>query len=154
MTISIWRYSHLALAVSSFLFITLASVTGIILSFKPITEKTQPYKAKDFNQLSIAEVVPNLTKNYTDIIELSVDFNQFVVVDATDLKDNSGKFYIDPKTGKSLGKVGKENEFFQWVTSLHRSLFLHQLGRFFVGLTSFLLFLIATSGTILIIQRQ
>ncbi|MFC3562707.1 PepSY domain-containing protein [Pedobacter jamesrossensis] len=154
MTISIWRYSHLALAVSSFLFIALASVTGIILSFKPITEKAQPYKVKNFNQLTIAELLPNLTKNYTDIIEVSVDVNQFVVVDATDAKDKSGKFYIDPRTGKSLGKVGKENEFFQWVTSLHRSLFLHELGRFFIGLTAFFLFLIATSGTVLIIQRQ
>lgn len=154
MTISIWRYSHLALAVSSFLFLTLASVTGIILSFKPVTEKIQPYKAKDFSQLTIADVVPNLKKNYTDIIEVTVDNNQFVVIDATDLNDNSGKFYIDPKTGKTLGKVAKENEFFQWVTSLHRSLFLHELGRFFIGLTAFLLFLIATSGTVLIIQRQ
>ncbi|WP_316736493.1 PepSY domain-containing protein [Pedobacter aquatilis] len=154
MTISIWRYSHLALAVSSFLFLTLASVTGIILSFKPVTEKIQPYKAKDFNQLSIADLVPNLTKNYTDIIEVTVDNNQFVVIDATDANDNAGKFYIDPKTGKTLGKVAKENEFFQWVTSLHRSLFLHELGRFFIGLTAFLLFLIATSGTVLIIQRQ
>ncbi|MDN3588174.1 PepSY domain-containing protein [Pedobacter aquatilis] len=154
MTISIWRYSHLALAVSSFLFLTLASVTGIILSFKPVSEKIQPYKAKDFNQLTVAELIPNLSKNYTDIIEVTVDNNQFVVVDATDLNDNSGKFYIDPKTGKVLGKVAKENEFFQWVTSLHRSLFLHELGRFFIGLTSFLLFLIATSGTVLILQRQ
>ncbi|RZL18910.1 MAG: hypothetical protein EOO96_26590 [Pedobacter sp.] len=113
MTISIWRYSHLALAVSSFLFLTLASVTGIILSFKPVTEKTQPYKAKNFNQLSIADVVPSLTKNFTDIIEVTVDNNQFVVIDATDFNDNSGKFYIDPKTGKTLGKVSKENEFFQ-----------------------------------------
>lgn len=154
MTISIWRYSHLALAVSSFLFIALASVTGIILSFKPITEKAQPYKGKNFSQLTIAELVPRLTKNYTDIIEVSIDVNQFIVVDATDLNDNSGKFYIDPKTGKSLGKVGKENEFFQWVTSLHRSLFLHEIGRLFIGLTAFFLFLIATSGTVLIIQRQ
>ena len=67
MTISFWRYSHLALAVSSFLFIALASLTGIILSFKPITEKIQPYKAKNFNQLTLAQVIPNLKKNYTDI---------------------------------------------------------------------------------------
>lgn len=154
MTISIWRYSHLALAISSFLFIALASVTGIILAFKPITEKAQPYKVKNFNQLTIADLIPNITKNYSDIIEVSVDANQFVVVDATGADDKPGKFYIDPQTGKYLGKVAKENEFFQWVTSLHRSLFLHQIGRFFVGLTAFLLFLIATSGTVLIIQRQ
>ncbi len=144
----------MAFAVSSFLFLILASVTGIILSFKPVTEKIQPFKVKDFNKLSIADVIPNLKNNYTDIIEVTVDYNQFVVVDATDLSDNSGKFYINPKTGKNLGKVAKENEFFQWITALHRSLFLHELGRFFIGLTSFLLFLIATSGTVLIIQRQ
>ena len=154
MTISIWRYSHLALAVSSFLFITLASLTGIVLSFKPVVEKMQPYKSKGFNQTSVATLIPNLTKNFTDIIEVKVDDDQFVVVDATDLSDQSGKFYIDPNSGKVLGKVAPENEFFEWVTALHRSLFLHQLGRFFVGLSSFLLFLIATSGTVLIIQRQ
>ncbi|MCB0434087.1 MAG: hypothetical protein KDD18_14235, partial [Mangrovimonas sp.] len=43
-TISIWRYSHLALAVSSFVFIILASLTGIILAFQPISEQIKPYK--------------------------------------------------------------------------------------------------------------
>ncbi|RDC56170.1 FAD-binding oxidoreductase [Pedobacter chinensis] len=154
MTISIWRYSHLALAVSSFIFITLASLTGIILSFKPVTEKTQPYKSKDFNTLTVANLIPNLKKAYIDISDVSIDANQFVIVNGTDLNDHSGHFYVDPKTGKSLGKVAKENEFFRWTTTLHRSLFLHETGRFFVGLTAFLLFLIATSGTVLIIQRQ
>ncbi|WP_231425222.1 PepSY domain-containing protein [Pedobacter sp. Leaf250] len=154
MTISVWRYSHLVLAVSSFLFITLASVTGIILSFKPVTEKIQPYKSKDFDQLNVAQLIPTLQKSYTDIADVSIDANQFVVVNGTDLNDQSGNFYVDPETGQSLGKVTKENEFFRWTTTLHRSLFLHELGRFFVGLTAFLLFLIATSGTVLIIQRQ
>lgn len=154
MTISVWRYSHLALAVSSFLFIILASVTGIILSFKPITEKTKPYKSKDFDQINVAQLIPVLKKSYTDIAEVTVDENQFVTVNGTDLKDESGNFYVDPKTGKSFGKVEKENEFFRWTTTLHRSLFLHELGRVFVGITAFLLFLIATSGTVLIIQRQ
>ena len=117
MTISIWRYSHLALAVSSFLFITLASVTGIILSFKPITEKTQSYRSKDFDKLTVAEVIPQLKKSYTDIGEVTIDANQFVVVNGTDLQDQSGNFYVNPATGKSLGKVGKENAFFQWVTT-------------------------------------
>jgi len=154
MTISVWRYSHLALAVSSFLFITLASVTGIILSFKPVTEKNQPYKSKDFDHLTVAQLIPALQKSYTDIGDVTVDHNQFVTVNGTDLKDESGHFYVDPATGKSLGKVLKENEFFRWVTTLHRSLFLHETGRIFIGITAFLLFLIATSGTILIIQRQ
>ncbi|RZM21628.1 MAG: FAD-binding oxidoreductase, partial [Pedobacter sp.] len=62
--------------------------------------------------------------------------------------------YIDPITGKILGTPEKKSPFFQWVTTLHRSLFLHETGRFFIGITAFLLFLIATSGTVLILQRQ
>jgi len=154
MTISLWRYSHLALAVSSFLFIALASVTGIILSFKPVAEKIQPYKSKDFNRLNVAQLIPTLQKSYTDIADVTIDANQFVKVNGTDSNEESGNFYVDPETGKSFGKVAKENEFFRWTTTLHRSLFLHELGRLFVGITAFLLFLIATSGTVLIIQRQ
>ncbi|MCX2473905.1 PepSY domain-containing protein [Pedobacter sp. MC2016-05] len=154
MTISLWRYSHLALAVSSFLFIALASVTGIILSFKPVAEKIQPYKSKDFYRLNVAQLIPTLQKSYTDIADVTIDANQFVKVNGTDSNEESGNFYVDPKTGKSFGKVAKENEFFRWTTTLHRSLFLHELGRLFVGITAFLLFLIATSGTVLIIQRQ
>lgn len=154
MTISVWRYSHLVLAISSFIFVALAALTGIILSFQPITEKVQPYKADQFNQLHLSEVLPLLKDKYADISELSIDANQFVTINGTDLNGKSGVFYVNPVTGESLGEVGKKNEFFQWTTTLHRSLFLHETGRFFVGLTAFLLFLIATSGTVLIIQRQ
>ncbi|MFT4022797.1 MAG: PepSY domain-containing protein [Flavihumibacter sp.] len=48
----------------------------------------------------------------------------------------------------------KKSPFFQWVTSLHRSLFLNETGRFFIGLTAFLLLLITASGIVLIVQRQ
>ena len=154
MTISVWRYSHLALAVSSFLFIALASVTGIILSFQPVTEKIQPYNTGNIDQLNLAQVLPVLKNNFTDISELSVDANQFVLVKGTGKDGESGQYYVNPETGKPLARVAQKNAFFQWVTTLHRSLFLHETGRFFVGLTSFFLLLIAISGTILIVQRQ
>jgi len=154
MTISVWRYSHLALAISSFLFITLASVTGIILAFEPISEKVQPYRADGFNEISIAQALAVFEKKYDEIIDIAVDENQFVVVKAIDADGNDAEFYADPKTGKNLGKVAKENTFFEWITNLHRSLFLHETGRFIVGLFSFLLLLIAISGTVLVIQRQ
>ncbi|WP_442587547.1 PepSY domain-containing protein [Pedobacter sp. AW31-3R] len=154
MTISIWRYSHLTLAVSSFLLLTLASVTGIILSFQPLTEKIQPYRAANFNELSIAQTIPSLRKVYPGITELSVDANQFVQIKGSDANGENLQVYVNPENGKILGKPKKENEFFQWVIGLHRSLFLHEIGRFFVGLTAFLLLLITVSGTLLIIQRQ
>jgi sulfite reductase (NADPH) flavoprotein alpha-component len=47
MTISIWRYSHLALAISAALFILIASITGIILAFEPISEKHYTFYNKN-----------------------------------------------------------------------------------------------------------
>jgi sulfite reductase (NADPH) flavoprotein alpha-component len=154
MTISVWRYSHLALAVSSFLLLTLAAITGIILAFQPVAEKTQPYRVDNFSTITLAETLPALKKNFSELIELTVDANGFVQIDGSDASGKSVKAYIDPETGKRLGTPGEKNEFFQWVTDLHRSLFLHELGRFFIGLTAFLLLLITVSGTMLIIQRQ
>ncbi|WP_158827582.1 PepSY domain-containing protein [Mucilaginibacter lacusdianchii] len=154
MTISIWRYSHLALAVSSFLLLTLASVTGVILAFQPVSEKAQHYRVDGFNQITLAQALPELRKLYPDISELTVDANQFVQIKASDAQGKNLVAYVNPLTGKVLGKPRPKNEFFQWVTDLHRSLFLHETGRFFVGLTAFLLLLIALSGTMLIIQRQ
>jgi sulfite reductase (NADPH) flavoprotein alpha-component len=154
MTTSIWRYSHLALAVSSFLLLTLASVTGIILAFQPISEKTPSYRANNFDQITLAQTLPVLRKTYPGISELTVDANQFVQIKGSDNQGKNLTIFADPQSGKSLGTPSKKSEFFEWVTALHRSLFLHEAGRFFIGLTAFLLLLITISGTILIIQRQ
>lgn len=154
MTISVWRYSHLTLAVSSFIFIALAAVTGIVLALEPISNKLPDYKASGFNQITVAQALPAIKKSYTDITEISVDANQFVIVKAADSTGKNVEVYVHPITGATLGKVSKQSDFFQWVTALHRSLFLHEAGRFFVGLTCFLLLLIALSGSILVIQRQ
>ncbi len=154
MTISVWRYSHLALAVSSFIFIVLASVTGIILSFESVKENIPSYRAGDFNNIRVAQTLPVLNRSYAEITEVRVDAHHFVIVKGTDSNGKSLQAYVDPGTGKVQGVPRKQNEFFQWVTVLHRSLFLHETGRFFVGLTAFLLLLITISGTILVIQRQ
>lgn len=154
MTISVWRYSHLTLAVSSFIFIALAAITGIVLALEPISNKLPDYKASGFNQITVAQALPAIKKSYTDITEITVDANQFVIVKAADSTGKNVEAYVHPITGATLGKVSKQSDFFQWVTALHRSLFLHEAGRFFVGLTCFLLLLIALSGSILVIQRQ
>lgn len=154
MTISVWRYSHLALAVSSFLLLVLASVTGIILAFEPVTAKLQPYKIGGFDTITIAQTIPELKNNFEEITSITVDVNQFVTVDGIDNDGENATVYVDPRTGTTLGKPQKKSPFFQWVTSFHRSLFLNETGRFFIGLTAFLLLLITVSGIALIIQRQ
>ncbi|WP_394774468.1 PepSY domain-containing protein [Flavobacterium sp.] len=154
MTLSFWRYTHLALALFSSLFLILASATGIILAVDAMQEKTLPYKVENFDKITLGETLPILKKEYSEITEISIDHNQFVTLQAIDQDGNDINSYIDPKTGKQLGKPIKKSEFIQWVTGFHRSLFLHETGRFFVGVISFLLFLIAISGFALVLNRQ
>ncbi|MBF4484893.1 PepSY domain-containing protein [Flavobacterium sp. CSZ] len=154
MTLSFWRYAHLALALFSSLFLILASTTGIILALDAMQEKTLPYKVENFDKITLGETLTVLKKQYTEITELNVDHNQFVTLQAIDKDGNDINAYINPKTGKQLGTPVKKSEFIQWVTGFHRSLFLHETGRFFVGVISFLLLLIAISGFALVLNRQ
>ncbi|WP_066222491.1 PepSY domain-containing protein [Formosa haliotis] len=154
MTISIWRYSHLALAVSSFVFIVLASVTGVILAFEPISNQIQPYKVDDFNTVTLAETIQHLKTNYVEILNVDIDENDFVSASVITDAGDSETFYINPKTGEKIGDIIEKAPLFKWATNFHRSLFLKSIGRIFVGIASFLLFLIAISGTVLIIKRQ
>ena len=154
MTISIWRYSHLALAVSSFVFIFIASVTGIILAFQPISEQIQPFKVAGFNQITLAETLQAFKSQYPEVISLEVDQNNFVSASVFTDEGEALEGYFNPKTAEYLGTKIEISKFFQWTTNLHRSLFLKSTGRILVGLCSFLLFLIAVSGSILILKRQ
>lgn len=154
MTTSVWRTAHLILAIFSFLFIIMASVTGAILSFEPILEKSKPYKIDNFNQITLNQVIPILKNSDNEVLELSVDENQFVTIQGFDADGNDFTSIINPLTGDFIAEPLQQSNFFQWITSLHRSLFLHETGRFIIGFVSFLFFLIAISGTILIIKRQ
>ncbi|WP_053990769.1 PepSY domain-containing protein [Mangrovimonas sp. TPBH4] len=154
MTISIWRYSHLALAVSSVVFILLASITGAILAFQPISEQMAPYKVADLDEVSLAQTVRVFKENYPEVIEIKVDANHFVMASVFTEEGDNLEGYFNPTTAEFLGQKLEPSKFFQWVTNFHRSLFLKGVGRFFVGLCSFLLFVIAITGTILIVKRQ
>lgn len=154
MTLSIWRYAHLALAIISSLFLLILSVTGVILAIDAVNEKAPAYRIDDFDSISLAQSIQVLSKVYPEIIELSVDHNGYVSLDASDAGGNSVKAYIDPRDGKVLGPVKPKSQFIQWNIALHRSLFLKETGRVIVGTVSFLLLLIALSGAILIIKRQ
>ncbi len=154
MTLSIWRYAHLTLAILTFLFLIVASTTGIILAYDAAQEKTQPYRVDDFSNINLAQSLPELRKVFPEITEISIDHNQFVTLEGLDDNGENIKAYIDPTTGKILGKPVEKSKFINWITSLHRSLFLKETGRFAVGVVSFLLMIISISGLILIIKRQ
>ncbi len=154
MTVSVWRYAHLALAVLSFLFLLVASLTGVILAIDAVDEKMPGYRVDGFSEITLSQSIPELKQRYPEIVELSVDHNQFVLLEGFDKEGNDFKSYIHPLTGEILGNPVPKTAFIQWTTALHRSLFLKETGRFIIGVVSFLLLLIVISGTILIIKRQ
>lgn len=153
MTISIWRYSHLTLAISSSIFILIAALTGIILAFEPISNQLKPY-AINTDTITVSETITSLKKEYDEVITLQVDQNNFVTASVITKEGKSETFYINPVTGKKISDINPKASIYKWTTNLHRSLFLKSTGRFLVGFFSFLLFLIAVSGSVLIIKRQ
>ncbi|WP_299522990.1 PepSY domain-containing protein [Winogradskyella sp.] len=154
MTISIWRYSHLILAVSSAIFIFIATVTGIILAFEPISNQVQPYAVDNAKNLSLSKTLGTLQNTYDEILTLNIDKNDFVMASVITKDGKSETFYINPLTAEKLGNLIKKKPIFEFATNLHRSLFLKSTGRFLVGFFSFLLFLIAITGIKLILKRQ
>lgn len=137
MTLSFWRYSHLALAVFSAAFLIIASVTGTILAVDAIQEKIPPHRVENFDDITLGQTLPTLRKIYPEITELSIDHNQFVTLQAIDNDGNDVNSYINPTTGKIIGTPTKKSDFINWNTSLHRSLFLHETGRIFIGINAF-----------------
>ncbi len=154
MILSIWRYAHLVLAILSTVFLLILSVTGVILAFDAAKEQLPQLKADNFSTITLAQSIPGLRDIYPEIIELTVDHNEFVSIDALDKEGNNVKAYINPLTGDILGEVKPKSNFIQQVTALHRSLFLKDTGRIIVGIVSFLLLLITISGIALIVKRQ
>lgn len=155
MIISFWRYCHLALALTATVFILILAITGAILAFEPIDAKLEGHHSvDDFAKHSLAETIAMSKENFGEVISLETDANGFLSITAINKQGEMEEAYIHPLTGEKTGEIRQKSDLIQFATNLHRSLFLKGIGRFFVGLSSFLLFLIAISGLILLAKRQ
>ena len=155
MTSKIWRLAHLALAVVTFIFLMIASLTGVVLAFHAVNERSiSSFESVPANELTLAEALPVIQNKYPAVNAVSVNKFGHVIVETTDADFNPQKLIINPHNGDSIAPVRVESKFVQWNLSLHRSLFLHETGRFIVGVVSFLFIIIIVSGVMLIIKRQ
>ncbi|WP_339839736.1 PepSY domain-containing protein [uncultured Maribacter sp.] len=154
MTISVWRYSHLALALVSSLFLIIAAVTGVILAVEPISHQARGYATHDLEEVSLATTIDALHGAYDEVLALEVESSGFVKASVLTMELETLDVYVDPTTGEQLGEVVERPYIYTFATNLHRSLFLKSIGRFFVGLISLLLFLIASTGLVLLAKRQ
>ena len=145
---NIWRSSHFLLAAFSAIFVLLVTVSGIVLALEPIhTEYKKPYRA-NLNEISIATLLNGLEQNKNDVLEVNISNKGFIEAITFD-----GASLIHPKSGETLSETYKRPAFFKTATNFHRSLFLKAPGRFFVGIVSFLLVLIATTGFLLMVKK-
>ncbi len=155
MIISIWRYSHLALAISSSLFVLILAITGTILSFDPISSNLAAGSTvHDYPETSIAQTVEVLRLTYPEVLSIQVDANGLISASVITNEGDMVDFYIDPTTGEKTGDIIEQSNFIKSVTNIHRSLLLKSPGRIFVGINSFLLLVIALTGLVLIVKRQ
>ncbi|WP_375604979.1 PepSY domain-containing protein [Flavobacterium davisii] len=154
MTLSIWRLAHFALALITSVFLILASLTGAILAVDAIKQKNTPYKVDNFEKIKLAKVLAVVKKEFIEVTELTVSPNQHVKIKGLDTDTNEVEAIINPNTGKIIGTPQKQTQWIQWVTSLHRSLFLHKTGRIILGINAFLLTIIACTGILLLLKRQ
>ena len=154
MTISIWRYSHLTLALVSSLFLIVASVTGIILAVEPISHQTKGYAVENLEEVSLATTIDALKNTYDEVLGLEVESSGFVKASVLTMDMETLDVYVNPITGKQLGEEEERPSIYTFATNVHRSLFLKSIGRFFVGLISLLLAVITITGLVLLAKRQ
>ncbi len=151
---SYWRKAHLALALTASLFLIVTSVTGVILSFEPVSNRLHESHIGNADNGSLGSLISKLESTYLEVIEIKVDDNQLLQVSVIDDEGEFQTFHANPTTGKEVVSAYTENGLFSFSRTLHRSLFYGTLGRLVIGITAFLLFFIALSGCILVAKRQ
>lgn len=151
---SYWRRAHLTLASVSSVFLIITSVTGVILSFEPVSNRMHASHIANANNSSIGSIIEQLESSYLEVIELKIDENQLLHVSIVNMDEEFETFLADPNTGKKVEEAMAVHPMFSFSRTLHRSLFSGSIGRLIIGITSFLLFFIAVSGFVLLVQRQ
>ena len=154
MILSIWRFCHFSLAAVASLFLIIASLTGAILAFEPITDSLKNYSINNLNEISLKETLNVLDKKFKEVYEIQITNEDFVSAKVLTFSNKTEEVYLNPINGETLEKVKPKSKFFSFFINLHRSLFFKKIGRIFVGIISFILSLITITGLILLIQRQ
>lgn len=135
-------------------FLFVASITGAILSFSPIENELSSFHSENLSDISVSTLIDSLQKNNLEIIEILVDNNNFLQSSVINNNGEGETFYTNANTGKKVGNIINEPYIYNFSRNLHRSLNLKKTGRLLIGIVTFLLFLIAISGSILLIKKQ
>ena len=152
MIAGLWRNIHFLLAITASLFLIIAALSGAILGLEAAWDTTRP-QAISLNKISLGEAKQKIEAQFEEVYEIELNSKGFLLVQGS-AKNSYGSFYVDPKDGRILEKVKKPSPFFQFVRSLHRSLFLKETGRILMSFVSFLTVLLVFSGLFLLRNRM
>lgn len=148
----LWRNIHFLLAITASLFLIIAALSGAILGLEAVWDTTRP-QAISFSKISLGEAKQKIEAQFEEVYEIELNSKGFLLVQGSK-KNSYGSFYVNPKDGRILGKVKNPSPFFQFVRSLHRSLFLKETGRILMSFVSFLTVLLVFSGLFLLRNRM
>lgn len=154
MVYKIWRQAHMWLAAFCSVFLLLAATTGLILALSTARDHMHNPVPREALAQPLSEAVSKLSERYGELTSLEVGHGGVVVLEAWGADGEEVRLVVDPITGDSLGDPREPSEFIRWITSLHRSLFLHDLGRVFVGGFTCLFLLILLTGIVLLAKQM
>ncbi|SOE22769.1 sulfite reductase (NADPH) flavoprotein alpha-component [Spirosomataceae bacterium TFI 002] len=144
-----WRGIHFGLAIFSSIFLLIAAGTGVVLSFEPILH---PKAIEGADNILLSDLIATLNAAYLEVFSIARDNYGNIKIEAIG-EVSDGTFVINPFDGSEIKNVAGEHPVFDFCRDLHRSLFLKETGRFFVGLASLALLFLAGSGIFLLIKR-
>lgn len=142
----------MALAISSCVFLLLASVTGVILAVEPVLDELDAVGLKADDSEPLYRLLDRVDAHFDEVFSVKKTSDGRLQVQGL-YQGEDRNVYIQPDTGEPAAEVKQQAPFFQFVTSLHRSLFLGLVGRALIGINSLLLLLIAATGVILVVKR-
>jgi uncharacterized iron-regulated membrane protein len=146
------RVVHLWLGLTSGLVVFIVASTGCLYAFE---EELRTVIHKDVyftstvqeQRVSLQSIIDGARNEKQKIKNIRV-FNDAQRTIQINLKNNTSLFF-DPYTGKQLGSINNETEFFAVVQKIHRTLYLGDFGKAITGASCLIFFVMIVSGIVL-----
>lgn len=154
MIAKIWRLAHMVLAAFATIFLLLVTLSGAILGTYFVKNNIQERYTSESQEIPLSVFLPNLRDSFPEVSRLQKSTTNNIQIEWIDEEGNEQHWIITPQTLQKVAQPSAKSKAEEWLTTFHRSLFMHEVGRWLVGVTTFLFLLIIFSGIVLIAQRQ
>ena len=132
------------------LLVAVLAVTGAVLSLDPVLERAGATLPKP-GQVSVAALAEAVTATHGEVDRIVKTASGSVIVYYFD-GDRAGADLVAPSTGRTIGPY-EPSGFIQFVTNLHRSLLMDDVGRAAAGIGALAMVVLAISGAMMLAAR-